>query len=124
MTGPFGGVVYVTGARQRARTDQDSGLYEEAVILRVNLANRGVERFFTYTSPPEVCADYNPSIVFKCASISDKALILCSETEVFSLDLRTKSVFDYISLPCFNDIHHVLMIREGEYLVANTGLDM
>ena len=124
MTEPFRGVVYVTGARQRARTDQDSGLYEEAVILRVDLANHGVEQFFTYTSPPEACADHHPSIVFKCASISDKALILCSETEVFSLDLHTKTISDYVSLPCFNDIHHVVMTGKGEYLVANTGLDM
>jgi hypothetical protein len=121
---PFGGVVYVTGGRQRSRIDQDWGAFKEAAVLRIDLVNGGVERFFTYASPPEVCADPNPSIVFKCGSISDRALFLCSETEVFGLDLRTKRIFDYISLPCFNDIHHVLMISEGQYLVANSGLDM
>jgi hypothetical protein len=124
MNGDSGQVVYVTGARQRARIGAEWQAYDEAVVLRVHLASRSIERFFTYTSPPEVCAHPNPSIVFKCGSISDQRLLLCTETEVFSLDLKTKQLFDYISLPCFNDVHHSLMIGEGQYLVANTGLDM
>lgn len=99
-------------------------MYDQAVVLRVNLVNHHIEKFFTYASPPDVCVDDKPSIVFKCGSIHDNALLLCTETEVFTLDLRTKAVSDYISLPCFNDVHHALMIRDGEYLVANTGLDM
>ena len=124
MSGSGGGAVYVTGARQRARIGQEWEAYDQAVVLRVDLYTRVAERFFAHTSPSNVCADHNPAIAFKCGSISDEALVLCSETEVFSLDTRTKHVFDYVSLPCFNDVHHALKIREGEYLVANTGLDM
>jgi hypothetical protein len=29
-----------------------------------------------------------------------------------------------ISLPCFNDVHHVVPTQDGHLLVANTGLDM
>jgi hypothetical protein len=114
----------VTGARQRARIGQEWEAYGEAVVLRIDLGTRAVERFFAYKSPPEVSADPNPSIVFKCGSVSENALVLCSETEVFKLDLRTKRIFDYVSLPCFNDIHHAIVIHGGTYLVANTGLDM
>jgi hypothetical protein len=124
MSGNSGQVVYVTGARQRARIGHEWEAYDEAVVLRIDLATRDIERFFAYTSPPEVRADPDPSLVFKCGSIIENRLLLCSETEVFNLDLRTKEISDYISLPCFNDVHHVAMLREGQYLIANTGLDM
>jgi outer membrane protein assembly factor BamB len=30
----------------------------------------------------------------------------------------------YLSLPCFNDVHHVRPNQDGNYLIVNTGLDM
>jgi hypothetical protein len=126
MTGDSGDVVYVTGARQRARIGDEWEAYDEAVVLRIDLSASEVERFFAYTSPPEVCAHPNPSLVFKCGSILENRIVLCSETEIFNLDLKTKEISDYISLPCFNDVHHVFGLDEERrrYLVANTGLDM
>jgi hypothetical protein len=118
--------VYITGGRQRrgASGAASWAAYEEAVVLRVDLLTHRVEEFFAYESPPETCSAHNPSIVFKCGSITDTELVLCSETEVLTLDLQTKQISDYISLSCFNDLHHVLMVDKGHYLVANTGLDM
>jgi hypothetical protein len=33
-------------------------------------------------------------------------------------------LLNYISLPCFNDVHHVRPMPDGNLLIANTGLDM
>jgi hypothetical protein len=119
-------IVFVTGGRQRpgASGSVSWEAYEQAIVLRVDLSTHHVEKFFVYESPPDTCPPQSPSIVFKCGSIAADKLTVCSETEVLTLDLESRAILDYISLPCFNDLHHALYIAEGQYLVANTGLDM
>ena len=66
-----------------------------------------------------------PSFVFKHGSRSGDKIVLCSQTEILVLDeSENNAVSNYISLPCFNDVHHVLAVADDRYLVANTGLDM
>ena len=114
----------MTGARQRARIGAEWEAYGEAVVLRVDVDTHKVERFLTYVSPSDVCAADKPSIVFKCASRDGNRLVLCTETEVFSLDLDTRAITDYVSIPLFNDVHHAIRAGKNSYVVANTGLDI
>ena len=51
-------------------------------------------------------------------------LYACTNTEVLVFRLPAFERVNYISLPCFNDLHHVMPCRDGTLLVANTGLDM
>ena len=120
-------VVYVTGGRQRPRAESDREwkAFEEALLLRVDLRTRSVSTAFSYTSPPEARPDVTPSFVFKHGSRIGHELVLCSQTEILVLDeKKNNEVSNYISLPCFNDVHHVLAPQSDRYLVANTGLDM
>jgi hypothetical protein len=118
--------VYVTGGRQRHRAGErdEWHAFEEAVVLRVDLATHEVTTVFRHTARPEACPDELPSFVFKCGSIIGNQLVVCSETEILALDLDGGHVSNYVSLPIFNDVHHVLALETGHYLVANTGLDM
>jgi hypothetical protein len=121
-----GNIVYVTGGQQRPRAYTDAAwhAFEEAVVLRVDLSTHEVRRLFAYRSPPEACPDDRPSISFKCGSVVGDELVLCSGTEILSLNIATLNISNYISLPCFNDLHHVLALGKEHYLVVNTGLDM
>ncbi len=77
-----------------------------------------------YQSPSKVCADTCPNVLFKAGTIVGNDLYVCTETEVFTFRLPSLEQVGYISLPCFNDIHHVVPTPDGNLLVANTGLDM
>ena len=85
--------------------------------------NGQIRRVLEYQSPPEHrCAD-SPSIVFKAASINDNRAYLCTQTEVLICDFPSFAIQKIISLPCFNDVHHVAVARDGRLFVAVTGLD-
>ena len=73
--------------------------------------------------PPQHCADDAPSIVFKAASIHGDRAYLCTQTEVLICDFPSFSIRQVISLPCFNDLHHVAVAPDGRLFVAVTGLD-
>jgi hypothetical protein len=119
-------IVYVTGGRQRpaAAAGDEWHAYAEAVVLKVKLSSHDVETVFTYKSPSEACPSHMPSFVFKSGSLLGNDLVLCTQTEVFTLDPSTTKISGYVSLPCFNDVHHVLALGKAHYLIANTGLDM
>src|SRR5262249_5674715 len=52
------------------------------------------------------------------------SLYLCTSTEVMVYDVRGFQRTLHLSLPCFNDLHHVCPAGNGNLLVAVTGLDM
>ncbi len=120
--------VYVTGGRQRKRlftTEEEWNLYERALVLRVDTQTHTSEVCVDYQSPPEVCAaDSTPSILFKAGTLKGDKLYLCTSTEVLIYQVPEFRQIGYVSLPCFNDLHHVAPTPEGNLLVANTGLDM
>jgi hypothetical protein len=62
--------------------------------------------------------------VFKAGTIVGDTLYACTSTEVLIFKLPEFSKIGYISLPCFNDVHHVTPSADGNLLVASTGLDM
>lgn len=117
----------VVGGRQRkGALDLDEWhAYENAVLLCLDPVTGELETKKEYTSPAEVCADTQPSIVFKAGDLhaSQKRLLLCTQTEVLEFDTGDWSQTYYFSHPSFNDLHHACYSDSEQILIANTGLD-
>jgi hypothetical protein len=75
-------------------------------------------------SPLEVRAGADASIVVKGASLSDDRLYVSTNTEVLIYEVPSFKRAGYLSLPWFNDVHHVCPTRTGTLFVVSTGLDM
>ena len=117
--------LYVIGGRQRSdarcsRCDSWYG-YGLGVILKVD--GSGVTTVFEYTSRPGSCGP-DDAILFKCASLVGDRLYCCTQTEVLVLGLPDFTEIAYISLPIFNDVHHVVPTEAGTLLVAVSGLEL
>jgi hypothetical protein len=97
---------------------------QKGVIVQLNLENKTSLPCVEYVSPAEVCAPDLPAVTFKAASVSGGKLYACTSTEVLVYEVPGFRLLHYISLPCFNDLHHVCPTPEGNLLVAVTGLDM
>jgi hypothetical protein len=98
--------------------------YSKGVILQLQLANQEVSSLLDYESPSNVCPPENPAILFKSGTIADDTLYVCTQTEVLIYRLPDCALLHYITLPQFNDVHHVRPTPAGTLLVVNTGLDM
>lgn len=115
--------IWVVGGEQRGvpHFTREWKLYKKALVAKV--AEGRAERVLEYETPPQHCADDSPSIVFKAASIQGGRAYLCTQTEVLICDFPSFTIRDVISLPCFNDLHHVTAAPDGRLYVAVTGLD-
>jgi hypothetical protein len=121
------GSIYVLGARQRPlllKQECEWRLYEAALIFQLDTDSGAVRTCVEYVSPPEARASQNSSVVFKSGTLVGNTLYVCTSTEVLIFELPEFRRIGYISLPCFNDLHHVAPSAGGGLLVANTGLDM
>ncbi|MCU1299612.1 MAG: hypothetical protein JWO91_3890 [Acidobacteriaceae bacterium] len=119
--------LYLLGARQRSllvKSEEEWNLYESALILRLDTESGEIERCVEYKSPIEARPNENSSNVFKAGTIVGDTLYACTSTEVLIFKLPEFKRIEYISLPCFNDVHHVTPSADGNLLVASTGLDM
>ena len=119
--------LFVLGGRQRKRTlkaDEEWTLYEKALILEVDLTSGEARICVEYETPAEGRAGAESSVLFKAGALEGTTLYACTSTEVIVYDLRQFKPASYISLPCFNDLHHVRPTPQGSLMVVNTGLDM
>lgn len=115
--------LWVVGGEQRVgfSKHEEWSLFKTALVVRVE--GDRLERVLEYRSPPEHCPDEKPSFVFKAATIQGDTAWLCTQTEVLECDFPGFRIRRVISLPCFNDLHHVAPGPEGTLFVAVTGLD-
>jgi len=118
--------LYVAGGQQRAlrplsAVGQDWYEYQKGVILELDTA--AGEAALKYISPPQAAPADSPRILFKSGTLVDGLLYLCTQTEVLVYRTPTFEQVTYVSLPMFNDLHHVRPTPNGNLLVANTGLD-
>jgi hypothetical protein len=98
--------------------------YKKALIVRVQPEAKTSEVVVEYVSPADACPADSPSILFKSATVADDKLYVCTPTEVLVYRLPGFELLHYISLPCFNDVHHVRPTPEGNILIVDTGLDL
>lgn len=120
--------LYITGGQQRGPRSllaegQSWYDYKKGIILHAIPDKGRVERVLEYTSPPNACAEGDP-ILFKSGTRAGNLVYTCTQTEILVWALPTWEQVAYISLPCFNDVHHVMPTPEGNLLVANSGLEM
>lgn len=123
MTEPL----YLVGGHQKSHAHSTEGehqLYDHALVLALDPDTGTTTTCTTYRSPPEVCPDVEPSIVFKAGTLVGDTLHVCTQTELLAYSVPEFDLLHHVSLPCFNDVHHVTPAPDGTLLVANTGLDM
>jgi hypothetical protein len=119
--------LYVLGARQRNllfQQEREWNLYEAGLILQLDTESGAVRTCVEYKTPPEARANENSSTVFKSGTLAGDVLYTCTSTEVLIYKLPEFHQLGYISLPCFNDVHHVTPASDENLLAAVTGLDM
>ncbi len=119
---------YIVGGQQRGpralhQQGQDWYDYQKGLIVHLDTATYAAETPIEYVSPLDARGANDP-VLFKYASVSDNLLCACTTTEILIYALAHFERVGYISLPCFNDVHHVRLTPHGTLLVANSGLDM
>lgn len=99
--------------------------FDLAIAMLVDVAAGTTQRLIEYESPPEVTGpeDYR-AVLFKAGTRVGDRLYVCTQTEVMVYSYPEMQRLRYLSLPCFNDLHHVRPLPNGNLLVVSTGLDM
>ncbi|HEX3130508.1 MAG TPA: hypothetical protein VH394_24435 [Thermoanaerobaculia bacterium] len=121
MNGPLW---VVGGEQKRTLLDQNEwNRFRTAVVTRVDPETGSFERVLEHRTPPGRCPDDQPSHIFKAATVDGDTMWLCTQTEVLECALPGFEIRRVISLPCFNDLHHVTPGPDGTLFVAVTGLD-
>jgi hypothetical protein len=124
MNGPLSPLWVVGGEQKRTLLDQEEwNRFRTAVVVRADPESGRLERVLEYRTPPERCPDEQPSHIFKAATVDGDTMWLCTQTEILECALPGFGVRRVISLPCFNDLHHVTPGPDGTLFVAVTGLD-
>ncbi len=118
----------ISGGEQRRPRTITSGSghwykYARGRLLNVDTVSGAVADVMSYVSPPEVVADDEPAVLFKQGTLDGDKLYLTTQTEVIIYSYPQLEVQHHISLPQFNDVHHVRPTTWGTLLVVNTGLD-
>lgn len=119
--------LYVVGGRLRGtvfRKLEEWQSCEQALVIELDPSKNESRPCVEYVSPPEVCSPDLPAILFKSATLDGNKLYTCTSTEILVYELPSFRLAHYISLPCFNDLHHVYLSRQGTIIAAVTGLDM
>jgi hypothetical protein len=130
LPGSHMGKLYVLGGRERRPgisepTPKDEWyLYEAALILEVDTSSGTVRTCVEYQSPPEARAGRHRAAHFHAGAVVGNTLYTCTSTEVLIYQIPDFKQIGYISLPCFNDVHHVTPASDGNLLVVSTGLEM
>src|SRR5690348_8433502 len=106
---------YVLGGRNKRNASEipEWRGHDEALILRVDDEAQRAEPILRYRSPPELCPPDDPSFVFKAGTLIGDTLHLCTQTEILTCTLPGGAVSKHVSLPCFNDLHHVTVAGNG-----------
>jgi hypothetical protein len=118
----------VTGGQQRRPRSLTAGgahwyKYARGHLLAVEPESGSVTNRLSYESPPDATAEDEPAILFKQGTLVGDLMYLTTQTEVIVYSYPDFAVQHYISLPRFNDVHHVRPTGNGTLLVVNTGLD-
>jgi hypothetical protein len=121
------GDLYLTGGEQRGSVflyPEEWHSSRKAVVLRIDTNTSTITDKFEYETPSDACPPNKPQITFKACTLYDDKLYACTCTEVIVFELPSFRRVGYVSLPCFNDLHHVMPTPNGTLVVVVTGLDM
>lgn len=116
----------VIGGRQRDERsvlDMSQHWYGYGLGVIVRIDGSGISTAVEYDSRPTSRGTDDP-ILFKSATRRDDRLYCCTQTEVIVYSLPDLVELAYVSLPWFNDVHHVVPTPSGTLLVAVSGLEL
>ncbi len=121
--------VYVVGGQQqkpRPLLDMNQVFdgYQKGMIVQVDTESGNAQVCVDYVSPQEASGGEEAAITFQAGTVQDDKLYICTQTEVLVYTLPDFKRVGYVSLPHFNDLHHVRPTPDGHLLVANAGLEM
>lgn len=118
--------IYVVGGAQKKTAHQveEWHRHRQGLIVEVDTRDGSHRKCLEYVSPPEACAEEDPAVLFKAATLVDDTFYVCTQTEVLLYNFPTFEQIGYISLSCFNDVHHVRPSGRGTLIVVTTGLDL
>ncbi len=119
--------IYVGGGEFRSSVFQKLEEWESckrAMLVEIDPDTKSSRNCVHYESPREAAPDELPAILFKSTTLRGNQLYTCTSTEVMIYDLPSFRLATYISLPFFNDLHHVYPTLQGTLLVMVTGLDI
>lgn len=121
--------LYVMGGRQRTPRPLTAGNgnwngYDEGVILRIKPSMEEWQECVSYVPPSDVYSPENSAVTFQAGYLKDDVLYVCTQTEVLLYRLPNFEQIGYLSLPFFNDLHHVRPTPSGTLLIANAGLEL
>jgi hypothetical protein len=119
--------LYVLGGKQRnllLKNEEEWNLYESALILKLNTESGAVQTCVEHKTRGDAKAHEHSSSVFKSGTLVGDLLYTCTNTEILVFKLPEFKLTNYMSLPCFNDVHHVTPSVDGTLLAVTTGLDM
>lgn len=120
--------IYVIGGERLSRPNLEewergvAGLVIKVTVDKAGFRSSRVE--FRYESKSDVLPTGRHSVVFKAGSRNDDRLLLCTLTEVLEYDLGQSQIIRSVSLPSFNDLHHVIRAENDTIIAVSTGLDM
>src|SRR5438128_570737 len=110
MMNPGMSEIYIVGGEARQNIFKKVEEWQSANkghIVRLNTETKKSKKCVEYITPPEACAEDDPAILFKSGYMDGKTLYVCTSTEVMIYELPEFRRTTYISLPRFNDVHHV-----------------
>jgi hypothetical protein len=122
--------LYVVGGKQRRPGLKERGyeqewcLYEAAMVLEVDAESGEASTRVEYQTPEPAKAGGRSAAAFHSSSLVGNLLYTCTTTEVLIYRVPEFEQIGYVSLPCFNDVHHVAPSTDGNLLVVSTGLEM
>jgi hypothetical protein len=122
--------LYMVGGQQRglrplaSHFTNDWYAYDKGIILQADVATGQTRTIVEWITPPEARPDKDPAILFKSGTLDGDRLYVTTQTEVLVYRVPSFEMETYLSLPCFNDVHHARPTPNGNILVAITGLDM
>ena len=114
---------YIVGGKQRraAAWSEEWHQYEKALVVELDASTGRLETVLEHVTPDAACPiDQDPGIVFKAATLVGSVLYACTQTEVMTYDVPSFRRRFYLSLPCFNDVHHVSPTPEETLFVASS----
>jgi hypothetical protein len=119
--------LYVLGARQkklRLIQEEEWNLYETGLILEVDTETSTVQTRVEYQTPEHARSTDKASHIFKAGTLRGNTLYSATATEVLVFRVPEFERIGYVSLPTFNDVHHVSPSIDGNLMAVSTGLDM
>lgn len=121
--------LYVVGGWQREPRPLRAGQrvwegYDKGLVVRVDPTTGEYSTCFEYESRNDAFARAGTGVCLQASTLHDGRLYTCTQTEVLVCALPDFEILEYLSLPWFNDVHHVLPSPSGNIIVASAGLDL